>query len=75
MMKDLNYGIRDKKGNWKPFKIDISPSIINSIYPLKPLQVLNYFYWVSNQNYMVIYFLNWMVFFHSIIFNCSKYKF
>ena len=43
MMKDLNYGIRDKKGNWKPFKIDISPSIINSIYPLKPLQVLNYF--------------------------------
>ena len=43
MVDDLNYGTRDEKGNWKPFKIEISPAILNYFNPLKPLKILNYF--------------------------------
>ena len=43
MNNDINYGTRDERGDWKPFKIDITPSIINYFTPFRPLKILNYF--------------------------------
>ena len=63
MSKDLNYGTRDEKGNWKPSKIEISPTIINYFYPFKPLKILNYFIgYPMRLIWLIIILISWFFF-------------